>query len=40
MVILKIWLGAFVALILFLCLQAVLQQHSERIERTLVVRRT
>lgn len=40
MVLLKIWLGAFLALALFLCLQAILQERSEHIERTQVVKRT
>ncbi|WP_275892802.1 hypothetical protein [Burkholderia sp. LMG 13014] len=39
MVILKIWLGALAALVLFLCLQALLQEHAERLERTPVVHR-
>jgi hypothetical protein len=39
MVILKIWLGAFVALVIFLCLQGVIQHHSEQIERAASVKR-
>lgn len=39
MVLLKIWGGALLALVLFLCLQAVLQERSEHIERTQVVKR-
>lgn len=38
MVILKIWAGAFVALILLLCFQAVLQERIEHPVRTSVVR--
>lgn len=38
-VLLKIWAGALLALVLFLCLQAVLQEHSDHIARTQVVKR-
>lgn len=36
--VLKIWLGALVALIAFFCLQALVQEHSEHLERIPVVR--
>jgi len=39
MVILKIWAGAFAALILLLCLHVVLQERVEHPVRTQVVRR-
>ncbi|WP_269139799.1 hypothetical protein [Burkholderia stagnalis] len=39
MALVKVWIGALVAVSLFLYLQAVLQQKSEQIERTPVVRR-
>jgi len=40
MVILKIWISAFVALALILCLQAALQSRAEHLTRTPVVRHT
>lgn len=39
MALLKVWVGAFAALIVFLCLQAVLQQQSEQIGRIPIVRK-
>ncbi len=39
MVILKIWLGALAALVVFLCLQALLQDRAEYLERTPVAHR-
>ena len=40
MIILKIWIGAVAALIVFLCLLAVLHGHSEHLGSTPVVHRT
>ena len=36
---LKVWIGAFIAVIVFLGLQSLLQQHAEQIEKTHVVYR-
>lgn len=37
MVLVKIWLGALAAIALFLCLQAVMEEHSEHIQHAPVV---
>ncbi|WP_275405003.1 hypothetical protein [Burkholderia anthina] len=40
MALVKIWLGALAAIIVFLCLQSILQQDSDRIELAPVAQRT